>query len=548
MIKTDPIAIWNEYQLGTEYLLEHNVYETVKVNERFWDGKQWEGLETKNMPTPVFNVLQRAGKFMVSTIGSNDVAVNITPFTQVADDIERMVPVSKEIEHIIEQARMKEASKTVIRNAFVDGSGYMMQSFNPDIETGQDAKGAIENQIIDNTCVYFGNPYSNDIQKQPYIIVSLRQDIRQVKQEAKENGLSQEEINSIQPDNEGLQPNEQEAENLVTVLIKYFKKKTKVIEKETMIDPETGIEIEIENEKEVTSVWFTKTTRELALIEPTDLGYKRYPIACFGWDLIKNSYCYNSPMTSVIPNQIFINKCYAIAQMYGLQSAFPKIIFDKNKVQIEEFMNGTSPQAVAGIDIAGKFIDFIKIPDFSNNIIELAQDTMAQTKECMGVTDASLGNVRPDNTSAIIALQESSAVPLEIQKQQFYVFWEDVVRNILDIVSCSYGVRQVMTEDNQLATVDFSMLKDLNYNLDVEIGNGAQFSEIAQMNTLDKLVQAGYIDPAVYIDVVPSKYIPQKSKLLKSYQERMAKMEAMAQQPMEPQSRGSTTADEVVPL
>lgn len=547
MIKTDPIGIWSEYQLGTEYLLNHNVYETVKVNERFWDGKQWEGLESKNMPTPVFNVLQRAGKFMVSTIGSNDIAVSIVPYTEVADDIERTVPIAKEIEHIIEQARMKEASKIVIRNAFVDGSGYMMQSFNPDIETGQDAKGLVENQIIDNTNVYFGNPYSNDIQKQPYIIVSLRQDIRQVKEEARDHGLTKEQIDSIQPDNEGLQPNEDEAENLVTVLIKYFKKKSKVVEIKMEIDPLSGQPIEIPVEKEEVTVWFTKTTRELTLIEPTDLGYKRYPLSCFGWDIIKNSYCYNSPMTSVIPNQIFINKCYAIAQMYGLQSAFPKIIFDKSKIQIEEFLNGTSPQAVAGIDIAGKFIDFIKIPDFSNNIIELAQDTMAQTKECMGVTDASLGNVRPDNTSAIIALQESSAVPLEIQKQSFYAFWEDTVRNILDIVSCSYGIRQVLTEDNQLATVDFSMLKDLNYNLDVEIGNGAQFSEIAQINTLDKLVQAGYIDPDVYIEVVPSKYVPQKSKLLKSYRERMQQMQAGALPP-EPESRGSNETDEVSPI
>ena len=192
------------------------------------------------------------------------------------------------------------------------------------------------------------------------------------------------------------------------------------------------------------------------------------------------------------------------------------------------------------MDIAGKFIDFIKIPDFSNNIIELAQETIGQTKECLGVTDASLGNVRPDNTSAITALQESSAVPLEIQNQNFYVFWEDVVRNIIDIVASSYGVRKVLSND-QLAIVDFSTLKDLNYALKVEIGNGAQFSEIAQINTLDKLVQAGYIDPGVYIEVVPSKYIPQKAKLLKSYKDR----QEMA---IESQARGSTTADEVAPI
>lgn len=541
-----PTKIWDEYQKGVEYLYNlDNCFEKVRINEHFWDGKQWEGLDSKNMPKPVFNVLQRAGKFMVSTIGSNDIAVSITPFTALADDIERMVPISKEIEHIIEVARMKEASKTVIRNAFVDGSGYMLQMFDPDVDTGQPAKGAIKNQVVDNTNVFFGNPYSNDLQGQPYIIVALRQDVRQVRQEAMELGMSREDAKSIQADNEGLHVNEDTATNLVTVLIRFFKKKVEVVEETEDIDPITGEKIMIPEKKTRETVWFTKSTETMFIKEPTDLGYKRYPLACFGWDVIKNSYMYNSPMTSVIANQIFINKCFAIAQMYGLQSAFPKIIFDKNKVQIDEFMNNISPQAVAGIDIAGKFIDFIKIPDFSNNIIELAKETIAQTKDMMGVTDASLGNVRPDNTSAIIALQESSAVPLEIQKSNFYVFWEDVVRNIIDIISTDYGVRQVMTSDNQLAIVDFSMLKTLNYNLDVEIGNGAQFSEIAQMNTLDKLVQAGYIDPKDYIETVPSKYIPQKSKLLRSYQERMAQMQAMGAMP---QSRGSNPTDEHVPL
>lgn len=517
-MKTEPIEIWAEYQKGVQYLSNKNIYSIVERNEDFYDGRQWRGLEDNSMPKPVFNILQRAGKYMVASIGTNDIAIDMIPFSSLADDQDRIQPISDEVKNVIETARIKEHSKEVIRNAFVDGWGYLMQSYNPDVETGQQVKGQIENQIIDCTNVYFGNPYSNVIQSQPYIIVAMRQDITQVRDEAKKLGVPKDEYESISPDNDGLQAND-DSTNLVTVLIKYFKKDD--------------------------TVWFTKTTKDVVLIEPTDLGYRRYPLACFGWDPMKNSYCYNSPMTSVIPNQIFINKTYAIAQMYGLQSAFPKIIFDKNKVQVDEFLNSTTPQATVGMDIAGKFLDFIKIPDFSNNILELAQNVITVTKDCLGVTDASLGNVRPDNTSAIIALQETSAVPLEIQKQNFYVFWEDIVRNILDIMVNSYGVRTILTSDDGIAVVDFSKLRDLNYQLNVEIGNGAMFSEVAQMNTLDKLVQAGYIDPGDYIDTVPRKYIPQKSKLLRSYQERA---QMMQMQGMMPQARGSNPSDETVPL
>ncbi len=372
-------------------------------------------------------------------------------------------------------------------------------------------QGRVENDVVDCTNVFFGNPYSRDIQSQPFIIVSMRQDISQVKLEAEQNGVSKNDIEQISADNDNMLPND-DSDNLVTVLVMYWK------------------------DKKDKTIHFTKSTKNVFLIKDTDLGYHRYPISCFGWDVMKNSYLYNSPMTSVIPNQVFINKCYAIAQMYGLQSAFPKIVFDKSKVNIDEFLNSTDAQAVAGLDLAGKFIDFIKIPDFSNNIIQLGQETVALTKDCMGVTDASLGNVRADNTSAIIQLQESSAVPLEIQKQQFYEMWEDTVRNIIDIMANTYGTRQVMTSENRLFEVDFSTLTELNYILNVEIGNGAQFSEVMQINTLDKLVQAGFITPDAYMESIPSKYIPNKARLMQSYQQ--------VTQMGGPQPSGSTPAND----
>ena len=541
-MNNNPNKVWQEYQRIQEYLTRRNVYETVKTNENFYEGKQWEGVKTENMPKPVVNILQRVVKYMIATLSSNEVAVSITPFSESSDDIDKMKPIAEEVEKVIERAKIKEASKLSIRNAAVDGAAYMMQTFDPDYETGQDIKGCIENMVIDNTNMYFGNPYSSDIQKQPFIIVALRQFVGQVKEEARELGVREEDIEQIRPDTDSNLAND-DSDDLCTVLLKFYKKKTRI--KETVIDiDEFGAEteVEIETDRTENTVWFTKTTEKVTLIEPTDLGYTRYPIACFGWDPIKNSYLYTSPITAVIPNQIFINKCFAIAQMYGQQSAFPKIVYDKSKVDIEKLLNSTNPNAVVGIDMMGKFLDFIKIPDFSNNILDLLDATITQTKECMGVNDASLGNVSPDNTSAIIALQEASNVPLELQRQGFYQFWEDTVRNIIDIMANTYGTRLVVTDvDGQktLASVDFSMLKDLNFEVNVDIGEGAQFSEIAQINTLDKLFQAEVIDAKTYIDSIPSKYIPNKGKISQYVDEKAKQQQALLEQQMMMQNTGN---------
>lgn len=507
-MKLEPAQIWKEYQKIQEYLNQKNLFNIVKTNEKFYDGDQWGELSEKNdMPKPVINVLQRVVKYMVATLSTNEVAVSITPFSQVKDDIDKLKPVAEEVEKVIETAKIKEASKLAIRNGAVDGSAYMLQLFDPNFDTGQAVKGRIVNELIDNTNMYFGNPYSNDIQSQPWIIIAFRQHLGQVKKEAQALKVPKEDLENITADNDTNQAND-DSDELCTVLIKYFKKDGRV--------------------------WFTKTTRNVVMIKPTELGYKRYPISCFGWEPIKNSYLYSSPMTAVIPNQVFINKCYAIAQMYGLQSAFPKIVYDKNKVQINQFLNSTGPHAVSGLDMMGKFLDFIKIPDFSNNILGLLENTIEQTKESMGVNDAALGNVNPDNTSAIIALQESSNMPLEIQRQEFYEFWEDTVRNILELMTQHYGLREVLTEidgETTVATVDFSVLQGINFDINVDIGNASQFSEVAQMNTLDNLFQTQVIDALLYVDSIPQKYIPNKGKI-QQYLSKKKEEEAMLQQQM----------------
>ena len=535
-IKTEPKEIWSEYEKLQKYLANNNIYEIVKNNENFYIGKQWEGMKALDMPKPVINILQRGGKYMIATISSNDISVSITPFSKSSDDIDKMKPIANEVEKVIELGKFKEDSKMAIRNAFVDGACYAMQSFDPDYETGQPLKGRIVNNLVDITNMYMGNPYSNDIQSQPFIIVSMRQHVEQVREEARIQGLNEDEVEMINADNDSNQSND-DSDNLCTVLLKFYKKRIVENEEEITIENEDGSIDIIRNERK--SVFFTKTTKDVTIIKETNLGYSRYPIACFGWDPIKNSCLYTSPMTSIIPNQIFINKCFGIAQAYGLQNAFPKVVIDRNKANLNDITkNPNSTISVSGLDMMGKLLDFIKAPDFSNQIIHLIDTTISQTKECMGVNDAALGNVKPDNTSAIIALQEATNLPLELQRQSFYGFWEDIVRNIVDIMANDYGLRKVRFDNNgvaDIASVDFSLLKEMNYEINVDIGNGAQYSEIAQMQTLDKIYGAQMIDEITYMESIPSKYVPNKGKIMQYLKQK--KEQPVMQQQIDPNAQ-----------
>ena len=78
-MKTKPTDVWNEYVEIQEYCTQHHLYETVKQNEDFYDGRQWEGVDAPDMIKPTINVLQRIGKYQIATLSTNDVSVSMLP-------------------------------------------------------------------------------------------------------------------------------------------------------------------------------------------------------------------------------------------------------------------------------------------------------------------------------------------------------------------------------------------------------------------------------------------------------------------------------------
>lgn len=62
--------------------------------------------------------------------------------------------------------------------------------FDPALETGQAVKGDIAVELIDSTNICSATPPCDEVQRQPYIIIAMRRDAEEVRQEARANGIS----------------------------------------------------------------------------------------------------------------------------------------------------------------------------------------------------------------------------------------------------------------------------------------------------------------------------------------------------------------------
>ena len=158
--------------------------------------------------------------------------------------------------------------------------------------------------------------------------------------------------------------------------------------------------------------------------------------------------------------------------------------------------------------------------------LSLANSTISLTKDSMGVYDAALGNVKPNNTSAIIAVQQASAQPLELQRLDFYQAVEDLVRIALEFMGKFYGLREVLVLDEDgnedFAWFDFGVLAGMNVRLKVNVGRSSYWSELVQVQTLDNMLAGGIIpDAYTYLEQIPEGYVRNKSRIMRALKKKM---------------------------
>lgn len=537
---------WKLYERGLDFNASINLEDTVRVNENFFIGKQWEGVISNGLPTPVFNFLKRVCCFTVATITSDNIKVNASPLSATPNTTSLVEPVriiNEELDALTEFNNIPSLMREFARNAAVDGDGCLYTWWDPDAETGQDAKGCIRTEIVENLRVHFGNPNDRDVQSQPWIILERREIISAAQAEAKENGF--ETWRNIGGDGDNTNPDaaKETTDKVTTILLFWRDTKTR-------------------------HIWAYKCARGSSIREPWDLGIKLYPISWLNWDYIQDCFHGQAMITGLIPNQIFVNKLWAMSQLSLMTTAFPKVVYDATRVGKWDNRIGAAIGIQGGdVNNVAKIIDPASISPQISQFIQLAVE---ETEQSLGATSVALGDTRPDNTSAIIALQRAASTPSEITKQNLYKSIEDLYRIYIEFMGEYYGKRYVdMTTPEEVRQVydfigqetpaeipmqfDFSQLKDMPMHIKLDIGASSYYSEIASIQTLDNLLKMGKIDTIQYLERIPDGYIPGRRELineLKEQQRNAMAMQAQMQQgaPQNPGGApvaGDTTKDEI---
>ena len=600
---------WQRYEQGRSYnnRLSPNLYEMVNTNIEFFTGNQWVHLKQtpamQRLPKPTFNIIKRVASLFVASLTSSAASIGFDELSYYSassvhsdvgmeqqysgdepPEVNAAAIATAEVQNLLEKFKMDFR----IREALFDGAqtGDYCAHFYWDADAIPYGgafgpyRGEIQMELVDGINVMFGNPNITDVTKQPYILVIGRDTVENLEAERKAHKKS-DDGSAIDSDNEfgdmagqgGRTELESDAENGKALYVYMYEMKESTVDD---INPATGEartepvlgkdglqEMEEDGftpkvrtlKRKVKTVHVTKATRSCTIYEDIDTGLSRYPIAWGNWEKQKNQYHGRALVTGIIPNQIFINTMFAMVMRHLQLMGFPKTVYNADLISHWSAEVGQAI-GVRGLQ-PGQNISQVAYnlnpADMSNQIIAAIDKAMSYTKDCLGATDAQLGNVKPDNTSALMVLQSNAEIPLENTRAGMYEWLEDVGAILLDMMGTYYGTRPMvrdmefdepvldasgmpmidpMTGLIQITKVtrrtavpfDFSKFKHLWFNVRVNAGATTYYSEIAMVQTLDNLRRDGTLEVIDYLERIPDKLIPRKAELVRELKRKAAQM------------------------
>jgi hypothetical protein len=503
------LEVWKEYQDGIDYKNTIGLYKDVNDAIKFYSGNPWEGVVTNGLPVTFLPLVRQIVNHKTAFVGGDDVKINysIDGIDESAPDSEQLRELAKQLsayamtlwENLHEDSKNEQA----LLDGALSGDGIEYFYWDPSIEAGNNIKGNICSELVDNVNYFPANPNNPDVQSQTGIIIAFRKPVADWKKEAKANGIPKDEIEKIVPDEEtGYQAGDMAQKELnnhgkCIGLLKMWKEDGKV--------------------------YFSKSTKFARITkhkddEGVDSGLTLYPVAHFNW-LVRKNCCHGmNEVKGIIPNAMAINKLVSMIILAVMHISIPKMIYDSSRMAQPSNMIGG---AIGVTGDPNQVAKYLTPGQLSNDIYKVVDLLIDKTKEMLGATDAALGQLNMDNTSALVVLQKASAIPSKPIMKRYYQFTEDKARIWMDFFLHKYNVTRTLTYqdqgENKIFEFNGTQYGNLQWRVKVDVGASTIWSEIQSLQTVDNWLANGYMSKTQALERYPNGIIPMKEKLMQEW-------------------------------
>ena len=535
---TDIYEIWQRYEKSKQYMQKKGLLTKTEKNWKMYIGRQWEAVnDSEGMEDlPSMNFIKPTVKYKVSSVAAATVTAlfsdlngerevetgetELDPMTGVE------IPITVTTSEIVskmndlfaiswEKGKNKRQSKKGLTHSAVQGDSYSAW-----LEGGDTRKVP---QIIHNTQMLFADENTTDIQKQPYIIIEERLEPEVVKERARLQGVSKEDIDLIRPDNDTEDNlfNKSEVKGKVTSLV-YMEK-----------DKKTGI---VNVGRCTRDVMYEKLhpIQQTKGGEGNGIGLRVYPIVSMIWEEMPNDARGMSEVEQLIPNQLELNKMLARRAISGKQCAFPRLAYDDssianpediNKIGAAIKLNGGNAQAI------GNMIAYLAPQSMSPDAQNLCDELLNNSRTLAGASDAQLGNIDLSRVSGTAAqtIRDQQQIPLNEQQEMYQDFIENVALLWCELWKVYYpdGI------DWDGITLSAAEIQSVEPNVRVDIAEDTSLSKMASQQELTNLFNNGKLTFKEYVEAYPEHSSIPKDVLRKIVADRELQMQQTGMPPMD---------------
>lgn len=524
-------SVWRDFEKGRMYNRMKNVYRDTEQNYDYYYGNQAKYLNIGKETPVILNIIKSIVKYKLGVVNANAYEIVYNPnFYNTQEErkvLEELCKVlSRHSNKVWELQQVGSKIKECVKDSCINDEGILHSYF--DIE-----KQEVVSEVIDKNNIYYGNENDDDIQSQPYIIISYRKPVTQVKEEARMLEISEDKIELITEDGETLEQagytsTTDEVNPMCLVLLKYYKENGKV--------------------------YYTRAVKSVELETNEDTGMSLYPIAHMVWEKVKGSSRGIGAVRNVISNQIEINKIATRRALAVKISAFAKLVVNKDFIDnpgaLEKVGSTIKLKGGATIEDIRKQVGYLSPASMSPDAKNLQDDLQNNTKDLEGAGDTATGSVDPTQASgkAILAVQQATQQPLNEQVNTYKTFIEDIARIWYDMWKAYKidGMRVMYEQEDESGNsvevpgiFSYELLNKLDANIKVDITPKSPYDRFAQEQSIESLMSAQIITFEEYVEALPEdsvmpKYVLQS--ILKKRQEKQKRIDLMQMQVQSMQS------------